>query len=119
MGLKYPQLWAALAPIAPAIYRKPSALTAIKALPVIIVQGDADPLVPVRIARAWVAKMKELKMDHKYIEYPGGGHVKIAFDSQPQIFEFFNARKRKVPAPAKPVGTDGSESAPAKVKPAA
>jgi len=119
LGLKYPQLWAALAPIAPAIYRKPSELTKIKTMPVIIVQGDADFLVPVKIARAWVAKMKELKMDHKYIEYPGGGHVKVAFDSQPQIFEFFNARKRKVAAPAKPVGTDGSEAAPVKVKSAA
>ena len=119
LGLKYPQLWAALAPIAPAIYRNPSALAKIKTMPVIIVQGDADRLVPVKIARAWVAKMKELKMVHKYIEYPGGGHVKIAFDSQPQIFEFFNAHKRKTPAPAKPVGTDGSEAAGAKLKPAA
>ena len=110
LGLKYPQLWAALGPIAPAIFRSPDALTKIKTMPVILVQGDADRLVPVKIARAWAAKMKELKMDHKYIEVAGGGHVKIAFDSQPAIFEFFNARKRKVPAPAKAVGTDGSEA---------
>ncbi len=100
LGLKYPQLWAALAPIAPAIYRSPDALTTIKSMPVILVQGDADKLVPVRIARAWAAKMKELKMDYKYIEVPGGDHVKVAFDNMPAIFEFFNAHKRKDPAPA-------------------
>ena len=112
LGLKYPQLWAALAPIAPAIFRNPNALTKIRTMPVILVQGDADRLVPVRIARTWAEKMKELKMDHKYIEIAGGGHVKIAFDSLPAIFEFFNAHKRKVPAPAKAVGTDGSEASP-------
>ncbi len=119
LGLKYPQLWAALAPIAPAIFRAPSALAKIKSMPVILVQGDKDLLVPVRIARVWAAKMKELKMDHRYIEVRGGGHVKIAFDNQPAIFEFFNARKRKVPAPAAPVGTDGSEKPAATAKPAA
>ena len=119
LGLKYPQLWAGLAPIAPAIRRDPSALAKIKTMPVILVQGDADRLVPVKIARAWAAKMKELKMDYRYIEVRGGGHVKIAFDNQPAIFEFFNTRKRKVPAPAEPVGTDGSEKPASKVKPAA
>ncbi|MGB2822664.1 MAG: PHB depolymerase family esterase [Phycisphaerae bacterium] len=101
LGIKYPQIWAALAPIAPAIYRSPDALAKIKSMPVILIQGDADRLVPVRIARSWAAKMKELKMDYKYIEVPGGGHVRISFDNMPQIFECFNTRQREVPA--KPV----------------
>jgi len=98
LGIKYPQLWAGLAPIAPAIYRSPDALTKIKDMPVILVQGDSDRLVPVTIARRWAAKMKELKMDHEYIEVPRGGHVRIAFDNMPKIFEFFKTRRRKVPA---------------------
>ena len=97
LGIKYPDIWAALAPIAPAIYRSLDALAKIENMPVILIQGDADPLVPVRIARSWAAKMKELKMDYKYIEVPGGGHVRVAFDNMPKIFEFFNSRQREIP----------------------
>jgi len=119
LGLKYPAIWAGLAPIAPAIYSSPEALTKIKDIPVIVVQGDSDRLVPVATARRWVAKMKELKMDYSYIEVAGGGHVRIAFDNMPKIFEFLSSRKRKVPAG--PVAS-GAGSKPAesgeKVKPA-
>ena len=107
LGLKYPKLWAGLAPIAPAIYRSPEALTAIKDMPVILVQGDADRLVPVAMARRWAAKMKQLKMDYMYIEVAGGGHVRIAFDNMGKIFEFLSSRKRKVPA--KPVAPARAE----------
>ncbi len=112
LGLKYPKLWAGLAPIAPAIYRSPDALTKIKDMPVILVQGDADLLVPVAMARRWAAKMKQLRMDYSYIEVAGGGHVRIAFDNMAKIFEFLTSRKRKVPA--KPV-----DAAAAKAKSAA
>jgi poly(3-hydroxybutyrate) depolymerase len=100
LGLKYPSIWAALAPIAPAIYRSPNSLTKITHMPVIIVQGDKDRLVSVKIARRWVAKMKELKMDHKYIEVEGGNHVLPAFQHFPEIFAFFNTHQKR---PEKPV----------------
>ena len=121
LGLKYPELWAGLAPIAPAIYRGPEALTKIKDMPVIVVQGDADKLVPVAIARKWVARMKQLKMDHSYIEVAGGGHVRIAFDEyQAKIFEFLSSRKRKVPARSVTPGAGSKPSAGGgKVKPPA
>ena len=120
LGLKYPAIWAGLAPIAPAIYRSPDALTKIKDMPVIVVQGDADKLVPVAIARKWVARMKQLKMDYSYIEVAGGGHVRIAFDNMPKIFEFLSSRKRKVPAKSVTPGPGSKPSASGgKVKPAA
>ena len=83
LGLKYPKVWAALAPIAPAIYRSPKALSKIAHMAVIVIQGDKDRLVPVAMARRWVAKMKELKMTHKYIEVKDGGHVRPAFQHFP------------------------------------
>lgn len=94
LGLKHPDLWAGLGPIAPAIFRAPSELEKIKHLPVILVQGDADKLVPVAGARRWAEKMKELKMTHEYIEVAGGGHVDVAFQNLPRIFEFFEKNKK-------------------------
>ena len=112
LGIKYPSIWAGLAPIAPAIYRSPEALTKIKDMPVIVVQGDADPLVPVAMARKWVARMKQLKMDHRYIEIAGGDHVRVAFDdNMASIFEFLSTRKRKVPAKSVAAGVVSKPSA--------
>ena len=121
LGIKYPALWAGLAPIAPAIRSSPDALTKIKDMPVIVVQGAADPLVPVALARRWVARMKQLKMDYSYIEVAGGDHVRVAFDdNQAKIFEFLSTRKRKVPAgPVAPGAVSKPSASGAQVKPAA
>ena len=58
LAFKHPDLWAALAPIAPAIFRKPDDIAKIKHIPIILVQGDADKLVPVANVRKWAAAMK-------------------------------------------------------------
>lgn len=99
LGIKYPNLWAALAPIAPAIYRSTDELQGIKHIPVIVVQGAMDRLVKAETTRRWVAKMEELGMDHIYIEDPDGGHVMVAFENLPKIFEFFNLHTKKKPKP--------------------
>ncbi len=94
IGMKYPQIWAGLAPIAPAGPRNISDLAKAKHIPVILVQGDRDQLVPVSGARRWMAKMKDLKMDYSYIEVKGGGHSDVAWKNLPQIFEFFSKREK-------------------------
>jgi poly(3-hydroxybutyrate) depolymerase len=95
LGLKYPEIWAGLAPIAPAIFRPATELEKIKHIPVILVQGDNDNLVPVAGARRWVEQMKKLEMTYEYIEVPGGDHIRPAFDNIPKIFDFFDKYKRK------------------------
>ena len=90
LAIKDPSPWAGLAPIAPAYYGDPSTLEKIRKLPVIMVQGDKDRLVKVTRVRPLAEKMKELGMDYEYIEVKGGGHVLIAFENLPKIFEFFN-----------------------------
>jgi len=102
IGMKYPDIWAGLAPIAPAAPRNMNDLSKAKHIPVILVQGDRDRLLPVSSARRWVAKMKDLKMDHSYIEVAGGGHSDVVGKKMPQIFEFFNKRKK--------AGSEGKES---------
>ena len=106
IGIKYPDIWAGLAPIAPATFRSPDDLEKVKTTPVILVQGDKDRLVPVRGARRWAAKMKELGMTYKYIEVKDGNHVAPAITELPAIFEFFSKHAKKV-APKKAAGSDG------------
>ncbi|MFP6573976.1 MAG: alpha/beta hydrolase, partial [Pirellulaceae bacterium] len=101
LGIKHPDIWAALGPIAPAAPRSTSGLTKITHIPVIVIQGDQDRLV--RGARRWVDKMKELKMEHEYLEIKGGGHVDVAYKHFPELFAFFNAHPKggkKAPAVA-------------------
>lgn len=95
IGIKYPDIWAGLAPIAPATFRSPDDLAKIKTTPVILVQGENDRLVPVRGARRWAAKMKELGMTHEYIEVKDGNHIKPAIAQLPAIFEFFDTNNNR------------------------
>lgn len=93
IAMEHPRLFRALAVAAPAIYSSPDSLRLIRALPVIVVQGDADRLVDVRTTRRWVATMDSLGMTHEYIEVPGGDHsMLIARDraNMGRIFDFFD-----------------------------
>jgi poly(3-hydroxybutyrate) depolymerase len=90
---KYPDLFAAVGPIAGS--GSPDSLERYRHVPHIIVHGDADPTVNVRGSRTMVERMKQLGIEHKYIEVPGGGHSDIAQPNLPAMFEFFNAHTRK------------------------
>lgn len=94
IAMQNPNLFAALAPIAPAIFRKVDDLAKIKHVPVILVQGDKDNLVRVERVRPWAEKMKELNMTHEYLEIMDGNHIDVAYKNLPQIFEFFNKHKK-------------------------
>ena len=101
LGLKFADEWAALAPIAPAIFgRSPTELEKIKSTPVILVQGDKDPLVPVAGARRWADQMKKFEMTYDYIEVEGGDHGSVVAQNVPKIFDFFDKHTRKEKKPA-------------------
>lgn len=95
LGQKYTDKWAAIAGIAPAAFmmlkNRTEILTTIRdaGIPVMIVQGDKDTAVPVNYTRQWIDTMKELKMKHEYIEFPGGDHGTVISDGMPDIFRFF------------------------------
>ena len=101
LGLKYPDIWAGIAPIAPAMFRNPTDIAKIKHIAVILVQGDKDKLCPVENARKWADAMKKQEMKYEYIEVAGGGHVDVAFQNMPKIFAFFEKHKKadKSPGP--------------------
>ena len=94
LGVKYASIWAAIGAEAPAT--APAGLTPAtfslepaKNVPMIIVQGDMDTLVPVAGARLWVEKMKELNITHQYVEVAGGDHGSVLTTGAPDIFAFF------------------------------
>jgi predicted peptidase len=89
---KYPDLWAAIAPISGS--GAPDTLERIRGVPEIIVHGDADPTVNVAGSRNMVAKLKELGVEHKYIEVPGGLHSDVVAPNIAAIIEFFDAHRK-------------------------
>ena len=90
LGVKYASNWAALGAMAPAAFGiQPDSLEKIKNIPVIIVQGDADTMVPVTNTRLWADKLKELKMTYEYKELPGVDHGSVIAAGMPEIFKFF------------------------------
>jgi poly(3-hydroxybutyrate) depolymerase len=89
---KYPDVWAAIAPISGS--GAPDTLERIRHVPEIVVHGDADATVNVQGSRTMVARMKELGIEVKYIEVPGGSHRSVIGPNLDAIFEFFTAHPK-------------------------
>jgi predicted peptidase len=94
LGVKYASNWAAIGALAPAAFamqlNAAEMLTPVKdTMPVIIVQGGQDPAVPVDRTRQWIATMKDLKMNYKYVEIGPEDHGSIIPKGMPEIFRFF------------------------------
>lgn len=60
-----------------------------------VIQGDTDRLVSVSETRKWVDKMKELKMNRRYVEVKNGSHVFMAFQYFDEIFSFYAANPKE------------------------
>ena len=91
LAAKHPNLWAALGVAAPAPSAPPEQLEAFTHVPIIVLQGDEDRLVTT--TREWVAKMKELGMEHVYVEVKGGDHsrfINASEETLSKLFAFFN-----------------------------
>jgi dipeptidyl aminopeptidase/acylaminoacyl peptidase len=99
LASKHPGFWAGLAVAAPApIGVESTQLAAFRHVPILVLHGDNDQTVPVAQTRQWVAKMKELGMEHVYIEVKGGDHslfVSKNRDLLSKVFSFFNIVRRK------------------------
>ena len=91
---KYPDIWAAIAPFSGS--GAADTLQRIRAVPEIIVHGDADPTVNVAGSRAMAATLKELGTEFKYIEVPGGLHSDVVAPNLAAVIDFFDAHKKAV-----------------------
>jgi len=92
VATKYPDIWAAIAPIAG--NGSPETLERIRQVPAIVVHGDADNTVNVQGSRSMVAKAKELGMDVKYIEVPGGSHDGVVGPNYEAIYQFLRDHQK-------------------------
>ncbi len=91
---RHPDLWAGLATAAggrmSANYVDEEA---IRHIPFLVLHGSEDATVPVERSRQSVARMKELGMEHLYVEIVGGDHSRFINQSEEvvgMLFDFFN-----------------------------
>lgn len=114
LAATFPDLWAAIAPLAPAVDAGIERLRAMRHIPTKIVAADQDRLVPVQSVRRWVEEMKRLEMDHQYIEIERGDHVTSFARNAAMIggvFDFL-ASKRRAAAAAGAGGMGGTTAEP-------
>jgi predicted peptidase len=99
IGLEYRDRFAALAPIA-GTRMSPALETALKSgrkVPLIIVAGVKDALVPVAGCREVAEKARSLGYEVKYLEYADGDHISVAVSSVKDIFDWFDAHRKAAP----------------------
>ena len=95
LGAKHADIWAAIAPVAPAAFRLEDDREAIvqrlvdNDVAILVVHGADDELVPVEGSHEWVATMEALGAEHEYVELPGVTHGPVITISQEPIYEFF------------------------------
>ncbi|HEY6212242.1 MAG TPA: PHB depolymerase family esterase [Vicinamibacterales bacterium] len=92
IAAKYPDVWAAIAPFSGS--GQPATIERFKQIPEIVVHGDSDPTVNVAGSRTMVAKMKELGVEVKYIEVPGGTHGSVVAPNLGNALDFFDAHRK-------------------------
>ena len=99
LAVKYPSIWAAIAAEAPAT--QPAGINPVnyslapaKHIPMIVIQGDMDNVVPPSSTRPWIEHMKQLGITHEYHEEVGGDHGTVMTTGAPLIFAFFAKHSR-------------------------
>ena len=104
LASRHPDLWAGLAAVAGGSVNADFVdAEAIRHIPFLVIQGSDDQVVPATGTRKSVARMRELGMQHLYIEIPGGDHS-LFISRNPEVvehlFSFFNLVSKKTQASA-------------------
>ena len=98
LAARFPDTWAAVAVAAPApLAARIDDLATFRHVPVLVLHGDEDATVPVGQSRTWVARMRELGMQHVYAEIPGGDHslfVSQSPETLSKVFSFFDVARK-------------------------
>jgi poly(3-hydroxybutyrate) depolymerase len=100
IAAKYPDVWAAIGPIAGT--GVPATIERFRHIPEIVVHGDNDATVNVAGSRNMVAKMKELGVEVTYLEVPGGSHGGVVAPNLGAVLDFFDAHKKTTRTTSQP-----------------
>ncbi len=110
IAVNNPDLFAAIGPIAGGgMPQTVLRLKSIAHIPWIVVHGDKDPTVPVEESRKMVKAGKELGIEIKYLEVPGGNHSNIVVPAFKDIFDWFDTHRRQPKAAVKAAATTGKQ----------
>jgi predicted esterase len=86
---KYPDTWAAVALLAPALFNvQVTADSNIAKIPLLLAVGEEDSLIT--SSRAFSEQLRALKVEHEYMEKPGLNHGTIIMGAMPDVFRFFS-----------------------------
>lgn len=94
VAMNHPEVFAAIAPVSGGVMNL-AGLSRIAHIPELIVHGDDDKTVGVERSRVVVAAGKKLNMEIKYIEVPKGSHGSVVAPHFKDVFDWFDAHKRK------------------------
>jgi predicted peptidase len=93
MGEQYADIWAAVAPLAPAAFGFTwSADQKLAKVPMLIMVGDKDTLVTG--SQQLVDQLKGLKFQVEFKSMPGLDHGGIIAGAMPDVFKFFSAHSK-------------------------
>ena len=99
LGGKYNDIWAGLAPISGANgIADAAAAEKYKAIPMLIMHGNKDSIVPVATSRRSVLALQAVGAPHLYLELPGMDHefwIRRGADHMEKIFLFFSMLSKR------------------------
>jgi S-formylglutathione hydrolase FrmB len=116
LGGKYNDIWAGLAPLSGAGgIADATAAERYKGIPMLIMHGDRDSIVPVGTSRRAVLALESVGAPHVYLEFPGMDHefwIRRGADHMEKVFLFFSMLSKRTnvgfitpemaPPPARP-----------------
>ncbi len=99
LGGKYNDIWAGLAPISGAGgIADAAAAERYKAIPMLIIHGDKDSIVPVVTSRRSVLALQAVGAPQVYLEFPGMDHefwIRRGSDHMEKVFLFFSMLSKR------------------------
>jgi predicted peptidase len=102
LGGKYNEIWAGLAPLAGAGgIANAEAAQKYKSIPMLIMHGEKDSIVPVATSRRAVIALQSVGAPHVYLEFPGKDHefwIRRGAESLEKVFLFFSILSKRTNA---------------------